>query len=253
MTLLEERETVDVLGCRIDSMDMETTVRRAQQAIEQGEFVQHVCINAAKLVAMQEDPELREIVEQCGMVNADGQAVVWASRVLGNPLPGRVAGVDLMFELFKLSADRGYRPYILGASEAVLEQAVAELKDRYPALELAGYHHGYFKPEEQARIAAEIRDSRADILFVAISSPMKERFLGTYGTSMGVPFVMGVGGAIDIVAGITRRAPAIWQKTGMEWAYRLLQEPRRMFKRYAVSNYKFIALLVRARLSRGRS
>ncbi|MEA2248309.1 MAG: N-acetylglucosaminyldiphosphoundecaprenol N-acetyl-beta-D-mannosaminyltransferase [Solirubrobacteraceae bacterium] len=242
----EGRDTALLLGCRIDRVDMETTLRRARAAIDRREYVQHVCINAAKLVALQDDDELRRIVEGCGLVNADGQAVVWASRILGDPLPERVAGVDLMFELFALSERHGYRPYILGAAPDVLEQAVARLRVKHPRLDLAGWHDGYFPVEEHAQVAREIRDSGADILFVAISSPTKERFLGAYGATLGVPFVMGVGGAIDIVAGVTRRAPGAWQRLGLEWLYRLLQEPQRMFKRYATTNLRFLMLVARS-------
>jgi N-acetylglucosaminyldiphosphoundecaprenol N-acetyl-beta-D-mannosaminyltransferase len=229
---------------------METTLHRIQDVIDRREYVQHVAINAAKLVAMRDDEELRRIVEDCGLVNADGQAVVWASRLLGDPLPSRVAGVDLMLELFALSEKRGYRPYILGAAPDVLEQAIERLHARYPRLELAGWHDGYFAPQAQAEVAHDIRGSGADILFVAISSPAKERFVATYGASLGVPFVMGVGGAIDIVAGVTRRAPETWQRFGVEWLYRLLQEPRRMFRRYATTNLRFVALLVRTLVRR---
>jgi N-acetylglucosaminyldiphosphoundecaprenol N-acetyl-beta-D-mannosaminyltransferase len=245
-----ERPTAEVLGCRIDPLTMDETLERCAEVIESGEYVQHVCINAAKLVTLQQDEEMREIVANCGLVNADGQAVVWASRILGTPLPERVAGVDLMYRLFALAEQRGYRPYILGAKPEILERAVENLRVRHPRLELAGHRDGYFAPEEQAGVAEEIRRARPDILFVAISSPTKEYFLGEYGEHMGVPFVMGVGGAIDIVGGITKRAPAIWQRLGIEWLYRLLQEPRRMFKRYAVTNARFISLVARALLAR---
>ena len=244
------RDTADVLGCRIDRLDMEATLHRICDVIDRRDYLQHVAINAAKVVAMQEDEELRRIVEDCGLVNADGQAVVWASRLLGDPLPERVAGVDLMLELFALAEKRDYRPYILGATPDVLERAVERVRARYPRLELAGWHDGYFTPEEEADVAVGIRESRADILFVAISSPTKERFLAAYGASLGVPFVMGVGGAIDIVAGVTRRAPETWQRFGVEWLYRLLQEPGRMFKRYATTNVRFVGLLARSLIGR---
>jgi N-acetylglucosaminyldiphosphoundecaprenol N-acetyl-beta-D-mannosaminyltransferase len=117
------RDAAHVLGCRIDRLDMEMTLHRIEDVIERREYVQHVAINAAKLVAMRDDEDLRHIVEDCGLVNAGGQAVVWASRLLGDPLPERVAGVDLMLELFALAEKRGYRPYILGAAPDVLEKA----------------------------------------------------------------------------------------------------------------------------------
>ena len=199
---------------------------------------------------MQRDRELRRIVEACELVSADGQAVVWASRLLGDPLPERVAGIDLMQELFTLAERRGFRVFILGAKADVLEQARTKIMARHPRLQLVGMRDGYFTDEEGAAVAEEVRDARPDILFVAISSPRKEYWLGRYGRAIDVPFVMGVGGAIDVVAGITRRAPRPVQRLGLEWAYRLAQEPRRLWRRYALTNIQFALLLAPAVLRR---
>jgi N-acetylglucosaminyldiphosphoundecaprenol N-acetyl-beta-D-mannosaminyltransferase len=235
-------------------MDMSQTVARCEELIARREFAQHVAINASKLVAMQRDPELRQIVERCELVSADGQSVVWASRLLGDPLPERVAGIDLMQELFALAERRGFRVFILGAEATVLEQARANIVARHPRLQLVGTRNGYFTEEEGQAVAEEVRNACPDILFVAISSPRKEYWLGRHGRTIDVPFVMGVGGAIDVVAGITRRAPGPLQHLGPEWAYRLAQEPRRLWRRYAVTNLRFGLLLAGAlarRLRRG--
>jgi len=232
-----------VLGCGIDRMDMRQTLARCEELIARREFAQHVAINAAKLVAMQQDPDLRRIVEGCELVSADGQAVVWASRMLHDPLPERVAGIDLMQELFALAERRGFRVFVLGAKAAVLEQARRRIMAKHPRLQFVGMRDGYFSEAEEAEVAEQVRDARPDILFVAISSPRKEYWLGRYGRTIDVPFVMGVGGAIDVVAGITRRAPRPLQQLGLEWAYRLVQEPRRLWRRYAVTNLRFGWLL----------
>lgn len=241
-----------VLGCRVDRLNMAQTVARCEELIGRREVSQHVAINAAKLVAMQRDPELRRIVEACELVSADGQAVVWASRLLGDPLPERVAGIDLMHELFGLAERRGYRVFILGAKAKVLAQAREKLLAQYPRLELVGARDGYFSQEEEAEVAEEVRTARPDILFVAFSSPRKEYWLGRYGRTIDVPFVMGVGGAIDVVAGVTQRAPRLLQRLGLEWAYRLAQEPRRLWRRYAVTNAQFTWLIARAVIDRSR-
>jgi N-acetylglucosaminyldiphosphoundecaprenol N-acetyl-beta-D-mannosaminyltransferase len=240
----------EVLGCPIDVLDMEQALGRIDEFVRERGFAQHMAINAAKIVSMRDDPQLREVIARCHLVTADGQAIVWAAKLLGRPLPERVAGIDLMTALFARAEERGWRPYILGARQEVLETAVGRIRERHPRLELAGYRDGYFSREDEPEVAAAIRDSGADILFVAISSPRKEYFLGDHGPAMGVPFVMGVGGAIDVVAGKTSRAPVWMQKTGLEWLYRLLQEPRRMFKRYATTNARFIGLVARAALRR---
>ena len=240
----------EVLGCPIDAVDMEQALARCEQAIADRRFAQHMAINAAKIVAMRDDAQLRAVIARCDLVTADGQSIVWASRLLGRPLPERVAGIDLMHALFARAEERGWRPYILGARDEVLATAVARIRERHPRLELAGYRHGYFERSEEAAVAAEIRAADADILFVAMSSPRKEYFLGDHGPGMGVPFVMGVGGAVDVIAGRTRRAPLWMQRTGLEWLFRMLQEPRRMFRRYASTNLRFIGMVVRAAVRR---
>jgi N-acetylglucosaminyldiphosphoundecaprenol N-acetyl-beta-D-mannosaminyltransferase len=239
------RERAVVLDCAIDRLDMPQTLTHCRAIIEQGTFVQQVSINAAKLVALRRDTDLRDVVNRCGLVNADGQSVVWASRLLGDPLPERVAGIDLMHALIAMAEREGYGIYILGAHREVLETAVQRLREMHPLLRIRGYRDGFFSDEESPEVAAAIRDSEAQILFVAMSSPRKEHWLGEYGAGLEVPFVMGVGGSIDIVAGVRRRAPRVWQRFGLEWLYRLLQEPQRMFRRYLVTNVTFGVLVAR--------
>lgn len=250
---MDSYDRARVLGCEIDRLDMAETVARCKTIVQQGTFAQQVSINAVKIVTLRDDPIMRDVVNRCALVNADGQSVVWASRLLGDPLPERVPGIDLMHALIALAEREGYGIYILGARTEVLEMAVQRLERAHPHLRIAGYHHGYFDEGENAQIAAAIRASGAHMLFVAMSSPRKEHWLGEYGPTLDVPFAMGVGGAIDIVAGITRRAPRTWQLLGIEWLYRVLQEPRRMFRRYLVTNVKFSRLLIRAMVARARS
>jgi N-acetylglucosaminyldiphosphoundecaprenol N-acetyl-beta-D-mannosaminyltransferase len=157
-----------------------------------------------------------------------------------------VAGIDLMENLFALAEERGYAIYILGAKAEVLERAVGELRRRHPRLRIAGYRDGYFTPDQDTDVAEQIRQARPDMLFVAMTSPRKERFLGEHGPSIGVPFAMGVGGAIDVVAGETRRAPRWMQTAGLEWLYRLGQEPGRLLPRYTTVNARFVGLVASA-------
>jgi N-acetylglucosaminyldiphosphoundecaprenol N-acetyl-beta-D-mannosaminyltransferase len=239
-----------VLDCAIDRLDMPQTLAHCKTMIERGTFVQQVSINAAKLVALRHDTDLRNVVNRCGLVNADGQSVVWASRLLGDPLPARVAGIDLMHALIAMAEREGYGIYILGARREVLDTAVQRVRQMHPRLRVLGTHDGYFTDDESPDVAAAIRDSGAQILFVAMSSPRKERWIGEYGSTLNVPFVMGVGGSIDVVAGIRRRAPRRWQRLGFEWLYRLLQEPRRLFLRYLVTNVQFGVLVARGMTTR---
>ncbi len=243
-------DRVRLLGCPIDRLDMAETVERCDGFIQTNQLGQHMAVNAAKLVAMQRDRALHDMVERCELVTADGQAVVWASRLLGDPLPSRVAGIDLMWELFALAERQGYRVFILGARPDVLARAVQQIRARHPDLVVAGTRDGYFPPDDDAAVAREIAAARPQLLFVAMTSPRKEYFLDRHGRTLGVPFIMGVGGAIDVAAGVRRRAPVLLQQAGLEWLVRLAQEPRRLLRRYLVTNLRFIAM-VAAEWTRG--
>jgi N-acetylglucosaminyldiphosphoundecaprenol N-acetyl-beta-D-mannosaminyltransferase len=239
----------EVLGCRVDRLDMAETVARCEQIVDSGRPGQQVSINVAKLVELRRDERMRAYVEQCALVSADGQPVVWASRLLGDPLPERVAGIDLMHELLALAERRGFRVFFLGARREVLERAVGVIREAHPGLEVSGYRDGYFADSEVDDVREEIRRAAPHILFVAMSSPRKEHWLSTHAASLGIPFAMGVGGSIDIVAGITTRAPRWMRRTGLEWFYRFLQEPLRMWRRYLVTNTVF-ALQLSAAIAR---
>jgi N-acetylglucosaminyldiphosphoundecaprenol N-acetyl-beta-D-mannosaminyltransferase len=239
-----------VLGCAIDRLDMGQTVARCLELVDSRRYGQHMAVNAAKLVAMQDDARLREIIASCDIVNADGQGVVWASKLVGDPVPERVAGIDLMHELLAAAARRGDRVFILGARAEVLERAVENLRARYPDLRIAGHRDGYFSDGEVPDVLHSIRAAEADMLFVAMSSPRKELFLASHGPELGTPFVMGVGGSIDVAAGAARRAPRVVQRIGIEWLFRLLQEPGRMWRRYLPVNARFVTLVGREWLAR---
>jgi N-acetylglucosaminyldiphosphoundecaprenol N-acetyl-beta-D-mannosaminyltransferase len=239
-----------ILGCEIDMITLPDAVSFCVHAIESNSFAQHMSINAAKLVAIGKDPELATAVRQSELVTADGQAVVWASRLLGGSLPERVAGIDLMHALLKRASLCGYRVYILGATEQVLKLAVDRLRKSHPTLNIVGTQHGYYDDAQEDEIAYAIRRATPDILLVAMSSPRKEMFLARHRETVGVPFVMGVGGAIDVVAGLRRRAPRLLQRVGLEWLFRLVQEPRRLGKRYFVTNIVFLRIVLSHALRR---
>jgi N-acetylglucosaminyldiphosphoundecaprenol N-acetyl-beta-D-mannosaminyltransferase len=241
---------IRLLNCPFDALDLEQTMTVIVRFIEERHPRQHVVINVAKLVDMRKDLELRSIIESCDLINADGMPIVWASKLLGRPLPCRIAGVDLFQHLVRLCAEKGYRPFFFGAREWVVQKVIETLVTRYPELNIAGFRNGYFKSDEELEIASTIRDSNADILFVGFSSPTKEKFLKRWMSVMNVPFSMGVGGSFDIIAGRTKRAPEWMQRSGLEWFYRLLQEPERMWKRYLVTNILF-ALMVLGEILKG--
>lgn len=241
---------LEVLGCPLDVVTMDEAVARCEGAIASRRYLQHMSVNAAKLVALRGDPEMQRMIASCGLITADGQSVVWGVRLLGAKLPERVAGIDLMTRMLAAAEMKGYSVYVLGARREVLDTALTRLRERYPRLRVAGSRDGYYAEDEAAAVCEEIRGSGADILFVAMSSPRKEYFLGERGATLGVPFTMGVGGSIDVIAGLTRRAPGLLQRAGLEWAYRLAQEPRRLARRYLTTNARFAAMVLRAMVTR---
>ena len=241
---------ITILNTKIDNLTMQETLQLVEETILDSKQLHHVVVNAAKMVAMQTDLKLRQSVNSCDLINADGQAVVWASRILGQPLKERVAGIDLMENLVELAHKKNYKIFFFGAKEEVVSRVVNNYKIKYSKGIIAGYRNGYFKKEDELNIAKQISDSDADILFVAISSPTKENFLYDNKEALtGVNFIMGVGGSFDVVSGLVKRAPLWMQKIGMEWFYRFAQEPERMWKRYFIGNIKFIWLVIKSRLS----
>ncbi|MEO7496008.1 MAG: WecB/TagA/CpsF family glycosyltransferase [Massilia sp.] len=237
---------ITLMGCHIDNLSMEETLARVGDFIASGLPHQHVVVNVDKLVKASRDPELRRIINECALINVDGMPVVWAARLLGKPLKERVAGVDLFEALMRRAGEAGWRVFLLGAREEVVSAVRDSYQRKYPQLVVAGYRNGYWNgDEEEAAVVEQIRASRADLLFVAISSPKKEHFLGRYQAHMKIPFAMGVGGTFDVAIGRVKRAPVWMQKAGLEWFYRFLQEPRRMFRRYFIEDMAFIWLFIK--------
>jgi N-acetylglucosaminyldiphosphoundecaprenol N-acetyl-beta-D-mannosaminyltransferase len=242
---------VELLGLPVDDLTMDETLAVIDTLIAEGGVHQHVVINVAKAVQADRDPALAAIIRECDIVNVDGQPIVWASKLLGTPLRERVAGVDLMVRLIARAAERGYRVYLLGAREPVVRAVAERITRDHPAMILAGWRDGYWTPAEEPQVVAGIAATRPDILFVAISSPFKERFLARWKDEIGASFVMGVGGSFDVHAGLVKRAPGWMQRSGLEWFYRVLQEPGRMWRRYAGDAPKFALLVLRHWRRRG--
>ncbi|MFF7238860.1 WecB/TagA/CpsF family glycosyltransferase [Streptomyces collinus] len=234
-----------LFGVELDPLTMDETVQRCLEAVRDERQLEIGVVNAAKLVNMRRDPRLAGAVAGCDLVLADGQAVVWAGRLLRAPLPERVAGIDLFLRLLAEAETQGMSVYFLGARQEVLDEMLRRVADRFPGLEVAGSRHGYFDDCEQERIADAIARSGARMLFLGMTSPKKEIFTAAYGARTGARVVHGVGGSFDILAGITKRAPASWQRWGVEWLYRALQEPRRLGRRYLTTNAAFLLMTAR--------
>lgn len=237
-----------VLGVPIDRLTMGETLQRVEEAIARRSRLQIGVVNAAKLVNMDRDPLLRQDVLGSDLILADGASVVWASRLLGDPLPERVAGIDLMLGILERGASKGWRIYCLGATREVLERSTERMLADFPGIQIVGRRDGYFSAAEEEGVARDIAAARPDVLFVAMTSPKKENFLGRWSKTLDVPVCHGVGGSFDVVAGKVQRAPVAWQRLGLEWLYRTIQEPRRLAKRYLVTNTVFSARVLSERL-----
>lgn len=231
------------------SATIDETLTNIKGRIKNNIFTQHVVVNVAKLVNMQTDSVLKESVEACDIINIDGMGVVVGARFSGFDIPERVAGVDLFHGLMGMSEQEEFPVFLLGATDEVVTETAKRVQNKHPDLKIAGFHHGYFWDDEQA-VVDKIKKSGAKLLFVAITSPKKENFINKWQDQLGVDFVMGVGGTFDVVAGKVNRAPLWMQKNGMEWLYRVIQEPRRMWKRYLVTNSKFGLMLLKNKFSK---
>ena len=230
-----------ILNTYVNAISMDETIAEVERIIKAGKPTQHVVINALKVNLMNEDPELQKIVNACPLINADGASIVWAAKKLGVPLTERVAGIDLFENLVKLAAEKGYKIYLFGAKEEVVTKVKDIFEKKYPTLQIVGYRNGYFTESDEPEMVKNMAESGADMMFVAFSSPKKEFWVNKYLNDLNIPFVMGVGGSFDVVAGVTDRAPKWMQDHGMEWFYRFIQEPRRLWNRYVVGNWKFVA------------
>jgi len=244
------QKRVNLLNFSVDNLTLEDTLSKIDYIIDNRILTQHVVVNAGKAVLLQKDRKLREIINNCGLINADGQSIVWASKFLGSPLIERVTGIDLMEKLIERASVKGYSIFFFGAKEEAVIKVIKHYRNKYPNLKVAGYRNGYFEKEDEENIVKEIKNSNADILLVAFSSPLKEYWLSKYFDELSVPFQMGVGGSFDVIAGITKRAPKWMQKYGLEWFYRFLQEPKRMWKRYLIGNSKFIYYVLKEKFKK---
>lgn len=232
------RKLLVVLGVPIDNLTMEEALERCDAFIADarlsGRTHQIATVNADFVVNSLNDPELRRILQEASMATADGMPLVWASRLLGGPIPGRVTGADLVPALAERAAQKGYSLFFLGARPGVAAKAAQLLQERYPGLKVAGVLSPPVQPllEMDQSILETIRAAKPDILFVAFGNPKQEKWIHMYANQLQVPIAMGIGGSLDMLVGITKRAPRWMQQIGLEWAFRMIQEPGRLVRRY---------------------
>jgi N-acetylglucosaminyldiphosphoundecaprenol N-acetyl-beta-D-mannosaminyltransferase len=234
---VETRTPLAILGVPFDHVTTAGALERIEAMIISRRPHYLATANIDFVVQAQGDVELRRILFDAHMVLCDGTPLLWASRLLGDPLPERVAGSDLVPQLIQLADRKGYRIFLLGAAPEAARKAVERLRRQYPSLQLAGSYSPRFAPlldMDHEEIAKQIREARPDILLVSFGCPKQEKWISMHYRSLGVPVAIGVGATIDFLAGHMKRAPVWMQRSGTEWIFRLMQEPRRLFKRYAM-------------------
>ena len=238
------------LGVPLDLLDMAGTVASVEGHIERAEPGAHLGVNAANLVHARDDVTYLADLSSADIITADGQSVVWGARLFGLAVPERVTGIDLMEALLEAARRHTWSVYLVGARAEVVDLLASRLAAR--VIRIAGHRDGYFPMADASEVAAAVRESGAELLFVGMPTPQKERFIVQHARPGGVPFSIGVGGSFDVLAGGIRRAPRLMQRIGLEWLFRLVQEPRRLFGRYAVTNTRFILLMLASAARRRR-
>lgn len=246
--ILGNNKRIAFLNTTIDVLTMRQTVNITENYVQMKEPLHLIGVNADKINALNENSYLKSIVNSCGIINADGASVVMASKILGQPLPERVAGIDLMNQLIQLSNDKGYTIYLLGARQSVVNDTAKALKGKYKNLKIVGVRNGYFKENEWPEISKDVKRVDPDFVFVGITSPVKEYLVEFLQNDGNRCVFMGVGGSFDVISGNISRAPLWMQRMNIEWLFRVLKEPRRLFKRYFFGNFRFIKTVFLAKL-----
>ncbi len=217
----------DILGVRVHQVTMAEAVACVRQLILSGGAHQVATVNGAMLVRAARDPRTKALLNAATLATPDGAGVLLAGKILGVRFPERVAGIDLVAHVCAMAAREGFRLYLFGAAPGVAEAAAAALRTRSPGLEIAGVRHGYLQDDDEAVVLAQIRGARPHLLLVGLGSPRQEEWIVAHRERLAPVVCIGVGGAFDVLAGRQRRAPLWMQRWGLEWAYRLIREPKR--------------------------
>ncbi len=238
--------TTEIWGIPFANATMDDAIELADQVIQSGKPEYFITANLNYLMLTEENPELHQVNNRCFCFLADGNPIVWRSRLEPSPLPCRVAGSDMIIELARLSANKGYRIFFLGGAPGVAEAASNTLKTVLPGLQIAGTYSPPFRqlsPQEHEQMLARIRDAKTDILLVAFGQPKGELWIYDNLDQLNVPLSIQLGASFDFLAGTAKRAPQVWQKIGCEWLYRAFSDPKRLLPRYG-KNLMFLAGLM---------
>ncbi len=239
-------ERVDLLGVSVCKVTAAEVIDKILEYVKTDEGHIIVTADASAVVIAMDDPEFTEIIREADIVTPDGAGILLASKILGLGISEKVSGVDLARSLCRLSGEKGFSIYFLGAAPGVAEEARQKLLEQYPDMKVAGVHHGYFKPEEEAAVVEDVKASGADVLLVAMGIPAQEKLIKRNLDKLGVKAAIGVGGTFDVFSGRIERAPVWMQRHGMEWLHRLMKNPKKISKVAMLP--KFMMKVLRKRL-----
>jgi len=246
-------DKVKILDVEVSRYDLKETMDLFSDTIENGDKLRVAVTPVNCILWANKDEKLREIYNSADIVTADGVPLVWASKLLGSPIRGRVTGLDLLPEFSKISAKKGFRFFFMGAAEGVAMKLADHLIIRNPGLNVVGAYSppfvDQFSDDENSKMIEMINHSKADILWVSLTAPKQDYWIAEHFDRLNVSIAIGVGAAFDVVAGDIKRSPNWMQKAGLEWFYRLLQEPKRLSKRYLVEAPQFIPLIIKQKWS----
>ena len=230
-------ERVEILGVKVDAVTMAQAVERVANLIDTGKPEMVATANAEMLLRATHDEELKSILNAANLVVPDGAGTVWAARHLGKHMPERVAGFDLVQELMKLAPARAWKIFLFGSSPGIADKAKAKAETLYPGIQIVGTRNGYFKPDDELEIVAQIKAARPDVLLAALGVPKQEKWLAKYMDELNVPVSIGVGGTLDVMAGVVKRAPLWMQRARLEWLFRAMLQPSRAGRLLALPKF----------------
>lgn len=239
-----------IANVEIDNITREEVRDKVIKIIDQGHKGYIVTPNASHIVLHQKSQEFKNAYKNAGLILADGMSLIWASRLLGNPIQEKITGIDLFYLLAPLAKQRGQSVYFLGGDEDVIRGVVDHARTKFDGLNISGWHHGYFTDHDV--MVQEINEAAPDILFIALGFPRQEKWICENIDRLNIKVAICVGGIFDILSGKKKRAPHCLQTIGMEWFWRLIHEPRRLWRRYLLGNPEFICLVLKEMLKKDR-
>lgn len=244
-------DKVRIFGVEVDNLSFQEAVEAVNNFLESNRLNTICTPNTEMVMAAQNSPKLKELINNNDLIIPDGIGLIYGSKIRKKPLKERVTGFDLSIKLLEIANEKGYSLFLLGGKEGVAKKAAENIISQYPNIKITGYHHGYFKGshngyhnhEEELKIIRMINETKTDIIFVGLGFPRQEEWIANNKHRLYGKVIIGNGGTMDILAGVSKRAPEIFQRLGLEWFYRLIREPARIKRQMAIPRFVLAVLL----------